>query len=53
MLEDAKKYNFLTVGKAVVASMDDNAEFQSTVNAMHIMGMSDEDINCELPDSSS
>ena len=47
LLEDAKKYNFLTAGKVVVPAMDDSAEFQSTVNAMQIMGMSEDDISCE------
>ncbi|XP_047737475.1 myosin heavy chain, non-muscle isoform X3 [Hyalella azteca] len=45
LLEDAKKYTFLTAGKVVVPSMDDVQEFQSTVNAMQIMGMGEEDIS--------
>lgn len=47
LLEDAKKYNFLTRGKVVVPAMDDVQEFQATVNAMQIMGMTEEDIGCE------
>jgi len=45
LLQDHKNYSFLTEGKVVVNEMDDAHEFQSTVDAMHIMGMSDEDID--------
>ncbi|XP_076043123.1 myosin heavy chain 10 isoform X2 [Oratosquilla oratoria] len=44
ILEDAKRYNFLTSGKVVVPGVDDLVEFQATVKAMQIMGMSGEDI---------
>merc|ERR1719341_2303277 len=44
LLDDPKKYNFLTKGKVSVASVDDVAEFSGTCNAMQIMGMGEEDI---------
>ncbi|XP_076042155.1 myosin heavy chain, non-muscle-like [Oratosquilla oratoria] len=45
ILEDAKRYIFLTSRKVVVPGVDDLSEFQATVKAMQIMGMSGEDIS--------
>lgn len=45
ILEDAKHYTYLTMGKVSVPGMDEVAEFQATVKAMQIMGMGNEDIN--------
>jgi len=45
ILEDAKHYTYLTMGKVAVPGMDEVAEFQATVKAMQIMGMGNEDIN--------
>ncbi|XP_065222996.1 myosin heavy chain, non-muscle [Planococcus citri] len=43
ILEDPKTYEFLKYGPLPVPGVDDAAEFQSTVNAMNIMGMTNED----------
>lgn len=43
-MEDAKKYTFLSQGSVTVPGIDDVEEFQATVQAMQIMGISDEDI---------
>uniref|UniRef100_A0A8D8UZK6 Myosin heavy chain, non-muscle n=1 Tax=Cacopsylla melanoneura TaxID=428564 RepID=A0A8D8UZK6_9HEMI len=43
IIEDPKTYLFLTNGPLPVPGIDDAAEFQSTVQAMNIMGMTNED----------
>ena len=43
ILEDPKDYHFLSNKLLPVPGVDDAAEFQSTVNAMNIMGMTNED----------
>ncbi|CAL8123296.1 unnamed protein product [Orchesella dallaii] len=45
VVENAANYTFLTNGGLPVPGVDDPAEFQSTVNAMCIMGMSPEDLS--------
>ncbi|OWA52979.1 Myosin heavy chain, non-muscle [Hypsibius exemplaris] len=45
LLEDIKNYHFLSNGNVPVPGVDDNAEFQSTLKAMQVMGMSPEDIS--------
>ncbi|XP_073974328.1 myosin heavy chain 10 isoform X3 [Rhodnius prolixus] len=45
ILEDPKHYHFLTNGMVQVPGVDDAAEFQATVSAMSIMGMSVEDLS--------
>merc|ERR1719354_1456503 len=45
ILEDPKGYNFLTAGGVKVPGIDDPEEFQSTLNSMKVMGMSDEDLS--------
>lgn len=47
ILEDPKDYVFLSNGPLPVPGVDDAAEFQATVNAMNIMGMSNEDYSCK------
>lgn len=42
-MEDPKHYSFLSNGPLPVQGVDDGAEFQSTVNAMDIMGMTTDD----------
>lgn len=43
ILEDIKSYPFLGNKANPIPGMDDSAEFQSTVKAMNIMGMTNED----------
>lgn len=43
IIEDPKDYQFLSNKVLPVPGVDDAAEFQSTVNAMNIMGMTNED----------
>jgi len=45
VLENASNYTFLTQGGLPVPGVDDPAEFQSTANAMCIMGMLPEDLS--------
>nr|CAG4640602.1 EOG090X00BY [Eulimnadia texana] len=45
LLEDMKNYAYLSYGALPVAGVDDAAEFQLTCNAMHIMGMTEEDLS--------
>lgn len=45
ILDDIKNYPFLSNGPVPVPGVDDAAEFQSTVKAMNIMGMNQEDFN--------
>merc|ERR1719244_618517 len=45
ILEDAKHYTFMTAGGIKVPGIDDPEEFQATLAAMKVMGMSDEDLN--------
>ena len=45
LLEDAKKYRFLSCGGLAVPGVDDAHEFQNTVSAMQIMGLSPEDLS--------
>lgn len=42
-MEDIKSYPFLGNKANPIPGMDDSAEFQSTVKAMNIMGMTNED----------
>jgi len=43
ILEDPKNYTFMTTGGCKVGGIDDVEEFQATINAMKVMGISDED----------
>lgn len=45
ILDDVKTYPFLSNGSLPVAGIDDRAEFQATVKAMDIMGMTQDDYN--------
>jgi myosin protein heavy chain len=45
ILDDIKNYPFLSNGPVPVPGVDDAAEFQSTVKAMNIMGMNNDDFN--------
>ena len=47
LLEQPKNYTFLTYGNVSVNGVDDAHEFKSTVEAMHIMGMNQDDFQCE------
>ncbi|TRY69455.1 hypothetical protein TCAL_10194 [Tigriopus californicus] len=44
ILEDPKNYTFLSSGNVTIPGMDDSEEFQQTVKAMQIMGISEEDL---------
>lgn len=48
ILEDPKTYTFLTNGALPVPGVDDASEFQATVKAMSIMGMTNEDLSGEV-----
>ena len=43
ILEDPKSYKFLSNGNLPVPGVNDSQEFQDTIEAMNIMGMSDEE----------
>lgn len=45
LLEDVKNYTFLTHGNVPVPGVDDAVEFKNTVQAMQIMGLSNEDLS--------
>lgn len=45
MLEDVKNYTFLTHGAVPVPGVDEAAEFKSTVQAMQIMGLNEEELS--------
>lgn len=45
ILDDIKNYPFLSNGPVPVPGVDDAAEYQSTVKAMNIMGMNNDDFN--------
>ncbi|KAG9510218.1 Myosin heavy chain, non-muscle, partial [Fragariocoptes setiger] len=45
LLEDVRNYTFLTHGAVPVPGVDDAAEFKSTVEAMSIMGLSNEELS--------
>ncbi|XP_043216625.1 myosin heavy chain, non-muscle-like isoform X2 [Amphibalanus amphitrite] len=44
LLEQPKNYSFLTFGNVSVSGVDDAHEFKATVDAMHIMGMNQDDL---------
>ena len=48
LLEQPKNYSFLTFGNVSVNGVDDAHEFKATLDAMHIMGMNQDDLQCEL-----
>ena len=43
LLDDPKSYKFLSNGNLPVPGVNDSQEFQDTIEAMNIMGMSDEE----------
>merc|ERR1719391_711262 len=45
ILEDPKNYTFMTAGGVKVPGIDDPEEFNATLAAMKVMGMSDEDLH--------
>nr|CAG4643693.1 EOG090X00BY [Lepidurus arcticus] len=45
ILEDPKTYAFLSTGNLPVPGIDDVYEFQQTCKAMHIMGLTNEDLS--------
>ena len=45
LLEDVKNYTFLTHGNVPVPGVDETVEFNNTVQAMQIMGLSPEDLS--------
>merc|ERR1719193_1579719 len=45
IIEDPKNYTFMTRGGLKVPGIDDPEEFQATLSAMKVMGMSDDDLN--------
>jgi len=45
LLEDVKNYTFLTHGNVPVPGVDETLEFNNTVQAMQIMGLSGEDLS--------
>lgn len=48
LLEDMSKYAYMSHGKLLVSNVDDAAEFQNLINAMHVMGMSNDDLSAVL-----
>ena len=47
LLESINEYDFLTNGHVPVTGVDDVQEFEATLEAFDIMGVSPEDIACE------
>merc|ERR1719150_195777 len=45
ILEDPKHYTFLSGGNLRVGGIDDQEEFQATMESMHIMGLSEDEIS--------
>lgn len=45
ILENQKSYTFLSQGNVTIPGSDDAEEFAATVQAMQIMGISDEDLS--------
>merc|ERR1712142_1196724 len=45
IIEDPKNYTFMTRGGLKVPGIDDPEEFQATLSAMKVMGMSDDGLN--------
>ena len=43
LLEDPKTYKFLSNGNLPVPGLNDSSEFEDTIEAMNIMGMSEEE----------
>lgn len=48
ILDDPKSYKFLSNGNLPVPGVNDSQEFQDTIEAMNIMGMSDEEQSGEI-----
>ncbi len=47
LFQQPKTYKFLSNGNLPVPGVNDSQEFEDTKEAMNIMGMSDEEKNCE------
>ncbi|CAF2400086.1 unnamed protein product [Rotaria sp. Silwood2] len=45
LLEDFNRYRYLTHRNITITDIDDDEEFQNTVNVMQIMNMSNDDLN--------
>ncbi len=48
LLEDMKSYNYLSNTYVPVQGIDEVEEYNNTIKAMHIMGMNNEDIICNI-----
>lgn len=47
LLEDISKYKFMSAGNVHVPGLEDVQEFQTTVDAMKIMNISEDDVACK------
>lgn len=48
LLEDMKNYHYLSNPYVTIQGIDEVEEYNNTIKAMHIMGMSNEDIICNI-----
>jgi myosin heavy subunit len=48
LLEDFKNYNYLSNQYLAINGLDEVEEYNSTIKAMHIMGVSTDDIVCKF-----
>lgn len=47
LLDDMKSYHYLSNTYVTIQGIDEVEEYNNTIKAMHIMGMSNEDIICK------
>lgn len=50
LLDDMKSYGYLSNPYVTIQGIDEVEEYNNTIKAMHIMGMSNEDIICNIYD---
>ena len=48
LLQDISKYRFITHGMQHLPNSSDREEFQDTLRAMEIMGITHDDVKCEI-----
>lgn len=48
LLDDMKTYHYLSNPYVTIQGIDEVEEYNNTIKAMHIMGMSNDDIICKL-----
>lgn len=51
LIEDFKTYHYLSNSYIAIQGLDEVEEYNNTIKAMHIMGMSNDDITCKSKES--